>query len=157
MKFLMICLGNLCRSPLAEGILKEKIKAANLPWEVDSAGTSGWHDGNPPDPRSIEIADKYGIDISDQVSRKIRSIDLDDFDRILVMDEQNLQDVLRYCHTDEERAKVKKIMSYLPDPPKIDVPRSEEHTSELQSRGQLVCRLLLEKKNQASTMNLRRD
>src|SRR5690625_398196 len=122
MKFLMICLGNICRSPLAEGILKEKIKAANLPWEVDSAGTSGWHDGNPPDPRSIEIADKYGTDISDQVSRKVRSIDIDDFDRILVMDEQNLQDVLRYCHTDEERAKVKKIMSYLPDPPKIDVP-----------------------------------
>src|SRR5690625_43257 len=122
MKFLMICLGNICRSPLAEGILKEKIKAANLPWEVDSAGTSGWHDGNPPDPRSIEIADKYGIDISDQVSSKISSIDIDDVDRVLVVDEQDLQDVLRDCDTDEERANVKNFMSYLPDPPIIDVP-----------------------------------
>src|SRR5690625_1161736 len=117
MKFLMICLGNICRSPLAEGILKEKIKAANLPWEVDSAVTSGWHDGKPPDARSIEIADTYGSDISDQVSRKIRSIDIDDFDRILVMDEQNLQDGRRYCDTDEERAKLKKILSCLPAPP----------------------------------------
>jgi len=122
MKFLMICLGNICRSPLAEGILKEKIEREGLPWKVDSAGTSGWHDGNAPDPRSIEIAEKYGIDITYQKSRKIRSIDIDQYDRILVMDEQNLQDVLQYCHTDEEREKVKKIMSYLPDHERIDVP-----------------------------------
>lgn len=118
----MICLGNICRSPLAEGILKEKIKQENLPWKVDSAGTSGWHDGNAPDPRSIDIAQEYGIDITDQKSRKIRSIDIDHYDRILVMDEQNLKDVLKYCRTEEEKAKVRKIMSYLPDTGSADVP-----------------------------------
>lgn len=122
MKILMVCLGNICRSPLAEGILQEKIEARDLPWEVDSAGTSGWHNGDPPDPRSIEIARVNNIDISGQKSRKFRSIDIDHFDRILVMDDQNLRDILKYCHTPEEKEKVKKIMSYHPGTPHIDVP-----------------------------------
>lgn len=122
MKILMVCLGNICRSPLAEGILKDKLKKTNLKIEVDSAGTGAWHMGDPPDRRSIEVAQTQGIDISHQKARKIRSVDIDYFDLLLVMDEQNKKDVLKYCHTPSERAKVKKIMNYansdedVPDP-----------------------------------------
>ncbi|GAA5220617.1 low molecular weight protein-tyrosine-phosphatase [Membranihabitans marinus] len=122
MKILMVCLGNICRSPLAEGILKDKLIKNNLNAEVDSAGTGAWHIGNPPDQRSIEIAHEQGIDISQQKARKIRSIDIDYYDLLLVMDEQNKKDVLKYCHTPSERQKVKKIMTYcdsnedVPDP-----------------------------------------
>ena len=63
-KILMVCLGNICRSPLAEGIMAEKLKSLNKPFFIDSAGTGGWHAGEPPDHRSIEVAEKYGIDIS---------------------------------------------------------------------------------------------
>ena len=61
MRILMVCLGNICRSPLAEGILKLKVRQNNLDWKVDSAGTSGWHEGDLPDKRSIEIAAKNGL------------------------------------------------------------------------------------------------
>ncbi|WP_236976421.1 low molecular weight protein-tyrosine-phosphatase [Membranihabitans maritimus] len=122
MKILMICLGNICRSPLAEGILRDKINRNNLEWEVDSAGTSGWHNGELPDSRSINVALENGIDITGQRSRKIRSIDIDNFDLLLVMDEKNKQDVLKYCQNEIERKKVIKIMSFtgqqsdVPDP-----------------------------------------
>ncbi len=122
MKILMVCLGNICRSPLAEGILDMKIKETDLDWMVDSAGTSGWHNGDPPDERSIETARTYNLDISNQKSRKIRSTDIDEFDMIYVMDDQNLKDVLRYCHTNEERSRVKKIMHELPGSDLTNVP-----------------------------------
>lgn len=122
MKILMICLGNICRSPLAEGILDMKIKERGLDWSVDSAGTSGWHIGDPPDERSIETARAHNLDISRQKSRKIRSTDIDEFDMIYVMDDQNLNDVLQYCHTDEERNRVKKIMHELPGSDQTNVP-----------------------------------
>ncbi|MBY5957228.1 low molecular weight phosphotyrosine protein phosphatase [Membranicola marinus] len=122
MKILMVCLGNICRSPLAEGILARKAKDKGLDWVVDSAGTSGWHDGDPPDERSIEVARLHDLDISQQKSRKIRSTDFDEFDLIYVMDDQNLQDVLRYCHTDEERNRVAKIMDVLPESSRTNVP-----------------------------------
>lgn len=101
MRILMVCLGNICRSPLAEGILKNKISEVGLDWEVDSAGTSGWHDGNLPDKRSIQIASKYGIDITDQKSRKVRSIDYEDFDLIYAMDVQNYNDLMKLAREDE--------------------------------------------------------
>src|SRR5690606_39945956 len=113
MKILMVCLGNICRSPLAEGILQTKAQQRGLDWEVDSAGTSGWHNGEGPDERSVETARKYGLDISQQKSRKLRSSDIDYFDRIYVMDDQNLNDVLRYCYTEKEKDIVEKIMSVL--------------------------------------------
>ncbi len=122
MKILMVCLGNICRSPLAEGILRSKVAERNLDWEIDSAGTSGWHNDEPPDPRSLEIALKNGVDISSQVSRKFRSIDLDHFDIIYVMDEENLRDVHQYCHTKEEKNRVRKIMDVLPEAHYRDVP-----------------------------------
>ncbi len=110
MRILMVCLGNICRSPLAEGILKHKVQQNGLPWTVDSAGTGNWHIGELPDPRSIAVARRYGIDITDQRARQFQPDDLDRFDRILVMDAQNHRDVLRLAQTDEQRAKVQCIL-----------------------------------------------
>ena len=120
-KILMVCLGNICRSPLAEGILKSKLP--NTSFFIDSAGTSGFHSGEAPDPRSIEVARKNNIDISQQKSRPFRAYDLEVFDVIFVMDKSNLYDVLRYAQNEEERQKVKLILDYpnakvdeVPDP-----------------------------------------
>lgn len=122
MKVLMVCLGNICRSPLAEGILQEKIREKNLPWTVDSAGTGHWHIGNPPDPRSIAVANKYGIDIRTQRGRQLRLDDLDRFDLILAMDESNYQNILRFAQTPEQSAKVRMIMDYVHPGQRVSVP-----------------------------------
>lgn len=111
MKILMVCLGNICRSPLAEGILSAKAKSKNLNWEVDSAGTGGWHSGEMPDKRSIEIAKKNGIDITNQRARKVRSTDFEDFDYIFAMDTTNFQDLIKWTLDDAERAKIKLILN----------------------------------------------
>jgi protein-tyrosine phosphatase len=120
-KILMVCLGNICRSPLAEGILKSKLPSAHF--FVDSAGTSGFHSGSAPDSRSIEVAKKNGLDISQQRSRPFRAYDLEKFDIIFVMDTANYHDVIKYAQNDEERQKVKLILNYsnsktreVPDP-----------------------------------------
>jgi protein-tyrosine phosphatase len=112
MKVLMICLGNICRSTLAEGILKKKVAEKNLDWEVDSAGTGGWHTGELPDKRSIAMAKKYGIDLTDQRARKFVRSDLDTFDLVLVMDKSNYDDVMRFAKTDAHRAKIHLIMNF---------------------------------------------
>ena len=87
-RVLMVCLGNICRSPLAEGILASKVKGADI--IVESAGTAGYHVGNPPDPRSVEVALSRGIDISAQRCRRFSVSDFDDFDYIFAMDRENL-------------------------------------------------------------------
>ena len=112
MKVLMICLGNICRSPLAEGILKHKIKKKGLDWHIDSAGTGGWHSGELPDRRSIAIARKNGIDITDQRARKFHPADLDNFDLILTMDYANYLDIKRHAKTPEQEDKIKMIMNF---------------------------------------------
>ena len=122
MKILMVCLGNICRSPLAEGILKHKLSDKNLTWTIESAGTSGWHVGELPDPRSIQVASKHGLDISDQRSRKFSGYDLESFDIIYAMDASNFNDILSQAKTDEERAKVKMIMNELSPGKNIGVP-----------------------------------
>lgn len=110
MRILMVCLGNICRSPLAEGILKHKLKAKNIEAFVDSAGTGGYHIDALPDERSIAIAKKYDIDITDQRARKLRSIDFTDFDLIFAMDTYNYQD-LKKMTKDGEEVKVKMILN----------------------------------------------
>ena len=102
---LMVCLGNICRSPLAQGIFQDLITDQNI--KVDSAGTANYHTGASPDPRSIEIAAKNGIDISQQQARKFVVEDFDQFDYIYVMDHSNLQNVLRLARSDQDRAKVR--------------------------------------------------
>lgn len=87
-KVLMVCLGNICRSPLAEGIMASKVDPSRI--QVESAGTAGYHIGNPPDPRSIEVAASKGIDISRQRCRRFSSADFDNYDYIFAMDRENL-------------------------------------------------------------------
>lgn len=112
MKILMVCLGNICRSPLAEGIMKAKITAQNLDWQVDSAGTGNWHVGELPDRRSIAIARKYGIDITDQRARQFTSEDFHTFDWILTMDHSNYRDVMRLAQNfNHQNAKVGLILN----------------------------------------------
>jgi protein-tyrosine phosphatase len=94
LKLLMLCLGNICRSPLAEGALRARLAQARIDWvEVDSAGTGGWHVGEPPDRRSIAIAADMGVDIRAQRARKLHATDFERFDWLLCADLSVLRDV----------------------------------------------------------------
>ena len=99
----MVCLGNICRSPLAEGIMAAKAKNSDL--HVDSAGTAGYHLGNPPDPRSVAVAAEHGIDIGGQRCRQFQLSDFGDFDHIFAMDRSNLAHIHALARTPEERSK----------------------------------------------------
>ena len=109
MKILMVCLGNICRSPLAEGILKNK--AHNLNLTVDSAGTANYHIGKNPDIRSIEIAKKHGIDIKNQIARQFIKNDFKNFDVIYAMDKQNYYDIIQQASSESDKKKVKLILN----------------------------------------------
>ena len=119
-KILMVCLGNICRSPLAEGILASKLPKNKF--KVDSAGTGSWHIGNPPDERSIITAKKNGILISNQKCRQITTNDFDFFDYIYVMDNNNYNDVLELSKNQEHRKKVQLILNELFPNENVDVP-----------------------------------
>ena len=115
-KILMVCLGNICRSPLAQGILIKKAPQSTL---IDSAGTVAYHIGNQPDPRSINIGKKNDIDISNFKSRKFTKEDFKNFNHIYVMDKSNYNDVLSLAQSSEDHKKVKLILDYeqeVPDP-----------------------------------------
>ena len=107
-KILMVCLGNICRSPLAHGILESKLD--DTKYYVDSAGTANYHVGDHPDRRSIAVARQHGIDISGQRGRQFKVKDFDSFDHIFVMDESNYQNVIELARTEEDKAKVKLIL-----------------------------------------------
>jgi len=108
----MVCLGNICRSPLAQGILEKKIKEHNLSWKVDSAGTASYHVGELPDKRSIEKAIEYGVDITDQRSRKVTIEGFKDFDLILAMDASNFNNLLKLSDNPDDQRKIKMILNY---------------------------------------------
>jgi protein-tyrosine phosphatase len=95
MKILMVCLGNICRSPLAEGILKHKVKQAGLHWQVDSAGTNGYHTGEAPHRLSQKVAKLNGIDICGQRARQFVAADFDRYDKVYAMAEDVLDDIKR--------------------------------------------------------------
>jgi protein-tyrosine phosphatase len=105
----MVCLGNICRSPLAEGILKAKLP--NTQFTIDSAGTGDYHVGDSPDIRSIKVAKKYGLDISTQRGRQFSVLDFDRFDYIYVMDESNYENVIKLARNENDVAKVKMILN----------------------------------------------
>ena len=109
----MVCLGNICRSPLAEGILRAKLDPEK--YEVDYAGTSNYHVGAPPDHRSVEVARKNGIDISHLKGRQFSVSDFDTFDYIFVMDRSNYANVCALAKGDKERKKVSYLLDALGD------------------------------------------
>ncbi|MBB1139717.1 low molecular weight protein-tyrosine-phosphatase [Myroides sp. WP-1] len=119
-KVLMVCLGNICRSPLAEGILQAKLPQENF--LVDSAGTGNWHVGEQPDSRSIEVAKKYGIDLTTQRARQFKKSDFSTFDHIFVMDQSNYNNVIQLAETAEDKAKVRLLLEVLDATKKAEVP-----------------------------------
>lgn len=113
MKVLMVCLGNICRSPIADGLLRKKVRELNLEIEVDSAGTSSHHKGEAPDARMTEVAKSMGTDISFLKSRPITQSDLDYFDVIYTMDRDNYWNVYDLCKTDEQKEKIIPILDLI--------------------------------------------
>lgn len=118
-KILMVCLGNICRSPLAEGILKSKLTNH---FTVDSAGTANYHTGSAPDKRSIAVARNHGLDISNLKGRQFKVSDFDTFDLIYVMDQSNFQNVIKLARQDADIAKVKLILNEIHQGKNLEVP-----------------------------------
>ncbi len=119
-RILMVCLGNICRSPLAEGILKSKVNSNNF--FIDSAGTGDYHIGGLPDKRSISVAKKHGIDITDQRCRQFQVADFDNFDLIYVMDNSNERNVLSLTRNENDKANVYLILNEIFPNENVDVP-----------------------------------
>jgi len=119
-KILMVCLGNICRSPLAEGILKSKLDPSKF--KVASCGTSSYHIGSKPDKRSIEVGKKYDIDISNQRAAQFTTDNFSIYDFIFVMDNSNYQDVIKLTNNQEHKKKVKLILNELHPDENLDVP-----------------------------------
>lgn len=119
-KILMVCLGNICRSPLAEGILASKLPQDKF--SIDSAGTGSWHGGHAPDKRSIAVAQKNGLSIDNQKGRQFKTSDFDEFDYIYVMDNSNYRDVIQLAKTQEHKNKVSLILNELFPGENVDVP-----------------------------------
>lgn len=107
----MVCLGNICRSPLAAGVLRKKILDKGLDATVDSAGFEPYHIGEEPDARTLEIAKKHSIDISSHSMRLFKVDDFDIYDRIFVMDQRNLRDVLFLARNEADKKKVDYLMN----------------------------------------------
>lgn len=122
MKVLMVCLGNICRSPLAHGLLREKVEKAGLNVEVDSAGTSNFHVGEAPDPRMRETAKSFGLNIDDLRARQFVKNDFEDFDLIYAMDQSNYRNILSLASTDEDRSKVRLILNESNPESNLEVP-----------------------------------
>lgn len=123
-RILFVCLGNICRSPLAEGIFRSVAATAGTAnrFAVDSAGTGAWHAGNPPDPRSIQVAARHGIDISAQRARAVGAADFEKFDLLLGMDRSNVDTLIGRAPADAAK-KVHLFLEYagighrdVPDP-----------------------------------------
>lgn len=110
MKVLMVCLGNICRSPLAAAILKKKALYHKLNIQCDSAGTGAWHSGEMADARSIEIAEKNDIDLSFHRARQFQIDDFEKYDVIYAMDSNNLTDILHKARNDSDKNKVRLIL-----------------------------------------------
>ena len=119
-RVLMVCLGNICRSPLAEGILKSKVDQTKI--HVDSAGTGDYHIEEMPDKRSISVARKYDLDITDQRGRQFSISDFDKFDHIYVMDNSNYENVIALARNQEDKQKVKLILNEIFPGENVDVP-----------------------------------
>lgn len=116
----MVCLGNICRSPLAEGLLRSKVDPSR--YDIDSAGTGHWHVGSPPDPRSVAIAKKNNLDITQLRGKQFEPAFYDRYDHIFVMDYANYQDVIGQARNEEDKQKVSMILDELFPGEQVDVP-----------------------------------
>ena len=122
MKILFVCLGNICRSPLAEGILKKKFAENNIDGTIHSAGFEPYHEGQHPDPRSVSTAGKHDIDISAKVARLFTAEDFDYYDKILVMDSLNHADVMRMIRNEDDRRKIDYLLNLVNEGSNDEVP-----------------------------------
>ncbi|MFZ1625496.1 MAG: low molecular weight protein-tyrosine-phosphatase [Gammaproteobacteria bacterium] len=122
-RVLLVCMGNICRSPMAEGVLRQRLAARplTLPVEVDSAGTHGYHDAAPPDPRAQSAALRRGIDISKLRARQVEAVDFIRFDLVLVMDEDN-RSVLLQTAAEEYHGKIRLLLEFSPERAPRSVP-----------------------------------
>jgi len=120
---LFVCMGNICRSPTAEGVFRQLVRSAapGLPVTIDSAGTHGYHVGDPPDPRAQAAALRRGLDISGLRARALTAADFEHFDHILVMDQRNLNDALAIAPA-AGRPRLGLLLDYAPDQPMREVP-----------------------------------
>jgi len=120
---LFVCLGNICRSPTAEGVFRALVEARGLEehYEIDSAGTSGWHQGEPPDPRSREEARRHGVNIDAQRSRAVLLKDFESFDYLVAMDSANLRELRNKCPKAHSH-KLHRLTAFAPDLGITDVP-----------------------------------
>lgn len=119
-RVLMVCLGNICRSPLAEGILKSKVDSSKV--YIDSAGTSDYHIGHSPDDRSVSVAKQNKLDITAQKGRQFQPSDFDEFDYIYVMDMSNYKDVIAQARKEEDKEKVSLILDEIFPGENVEVP-----------------------------------
>jgi protein-tyrosine phosphatase len=122
MKILFVCLGNICRSPLAEGILRKKFEENNIKGIIHSAGFEPYHEGQHPDPRSVSTARMHDIDISAKVARLFSIDDFDHYDKILVMDSMNHADVMRLARHEADRNKVDYLLNLVNEGSNDEVP-----------------------------------
>ncbi|MEW5788955.1 MAG: low molecular weight protein-tyrosine-phosphatase [Pseudomonadota bacterium] len=120
---LMVCMGNICRSPTAEGVFRHMLEEAGMSKRVrlDSAGTHAYHVGSPPDPRARDAAQRRGYDLSDLRGRQVSDADFEDFDYILAMDRENLAGLLRRC-PEQHKHKVRLFLSFSRRYPNLEVP-----------------------------------
>jgi|SRR3989344_4830548 len=121
-RVLMVCLGNICRSPLAEGILRDKTNKLGIPIFIDSAGTSNYHTGEHPDKRTIANALKNGVDVSKLKARQFKVSDFDDFDRIFVMDSSNYANIIELARNKNDIEKVELILNRIHPKSNMAVP-----------------------------------
>ena len=149
MKILMVCLGNICRSPLAEGILQDKASSAGLDWYIDSAGTNGYHVGEAPHPLSQKVALIHGNDIRKQRARRFVADDFDRFDKIYAMAEDVLSDIRRIAKNKFNESKVELLLNELYPGKDMDVPDpwygAEPGYHEVYSLIDKACEVIVEK------------
>lgn len=123
-RVLFVCLGNICRSPLAEGVFRQHVQEAGLgeKIEIASAGTAGWHEGKPPDHRMCETASERGVEITHQRARQLSASDLRDFDLVLAMDRENLTNIKALATADTPSDRVELFRRFDPEPGTVEVP-----------------------------------
>ena len=149
MKILMVCLGNICRSPIAEGILQHKCKEQGLLWEVDSAGTNGYHNGEPPHYMSQEVSLLNGVDISNQRSKTFKAEDFEQFDLIIPMAADVMREMKYIAREKYDPSKVQLLLNYSLPEKDMDVPdpwgRSEGAFHEVYDLIEEACEAMIRK------------